>query len=230
MKSKQKDKTITQKEAVVAEKKRLVDEAQAALEEARMAVAKLREQQEAASIAAAKALEVVRSTEKEQQRLKELTSKYSDSTFWEKRYKDAHAASMQGKTADGVLAPTYEWYVSLKDVSHLVLKDIGTSPREFSSSVLVPGCGNSTLCEDLIASGFSKVIGLDYSESVITSMEQRANSNDAIKGKCSYLQANVCSMEESIKEKVKGAGLIFDKGTLDAIASNDGRDDVEEKR
>lgn len=149
---------------------------------------------------------------------------YGNEDYWEDRY------SSKSTNKDG--HDTYEWYVSFNELKDKLFKDIFISgflpsnknDKEFNNKILVTGCGNSTICEDLVNVGFNNVYGMDYSESVINNMINRIKDNNNLLKCCHYFQADCLNMKS---EKSGSYNTIFDKGTLDAITSNDSGDSSE---
>lgn len=76
---------------------------------------------------------------------------YNSKDYWEKRYEGSESQNKFSTTSD-----TYEWYVKFESFSHLLRRDIQMYFPDTAVSGLVtyiPGCGNSTLAEDLHAVG-----------------------------------------------------------------------------
>lgn len=70
---------------------------------------------------------------------------YSEKDFWDKRYE-----------AD---ISTYEWYVSFENIKKQLLLDLRKCDSRLAIrnpplKIMVSGCGNSTLCEDLWREGW----------------------------------------------------------------------------
>ena len=146
---------------------------------------------------------------------------YADVNFWEKRYKDEanNNSNSKAQTTD-----IYEWYLDFEELQTLLLPDI-TRARKLSAGqdeaeVLVAGCGNSSMCEDLYHAGISNICGMDYSQSVIDVMNRRLNTPALTalktKGKVRYLQADGTKMPQTM---TSSCSAVVDKGTLDAITS-----------
>jgi SAM-dependent methyltransferase len=144
---------------------------------------------------------------------------YADVNFWEKRYKDESSQSNAPEI--------YEWYLDFEELTPLLLPDITHArqqttpgPAEVRGEVLVAGCGNSSMCEDLYHAGIVNICGMDYSQSVIDAMNQRLDTPSlaALKttGGVRYLQADGTKMPKEMSSK---CSVVVDKGTLDAITS-----------
>lgn len=80
-------------------------------------------------------------------RKEETRDLYGDQDFWNQRYQERSV---------------YEWYLPYDSLKTSLLPELEAcccSPA--SQEILVPGCGNSTLCEDLWTSGELLVAGAD---------------------------------------------------------------------
>jgi hypothetical protein len=71
---------------------------------------------------------------------------YSDQTYWDNRYK----SSTLNKSTEA----TYEWYLSFDVIYKYLKKDLLGLKSIVDCKFLVPGCGDSTLCEDLSRAGW----------------------------------------------------------------------------
>jgi len=135
-------------------------------------------------------------------------SGYGDKTFWDKRY-----SSQEGK---------YDWYLGYPLMSEAMIpllnvrdgkqvegdsNDVAKRDRS-SLRVLVVGCGNSELSENLYDDGFTNLVSVDYSDVVIKKMQ------DATKSKS--MKFEVMDVRD-LKFKNEEFDVVIDKGTLDAI-------------
>ena len=128
-----------------ATRKELQD-AMAALKEAQGSIEQLRRAKEEAAAQVLRASGAVA----EAQRTEDsgaVPETYGEERYWEQRYQRDAAA----------LAPSdnkilYEWYLPYSALSGLILPELQRRGG-FHSRVLVPGCGNSSLCEDLAIDG-----------------------------------------------------------------------------
>jgi SAM-dependent methyltransferase len=78
----------------------------------------------------------------------------------------------------------YEWYVPFEDFSHFLRRDIQTHCPEIpfeELQVYIPGCGNSTLAEDLYKVGIHRITAVDFSPTIIKYMTER-NAKLKLKG------------------------------------------------
>jgi hypothetical protein len=80
----------------------------------------------------------------------EMNKAYAEKAFWDERY-DESAKSSRKTISEG--DKFYEWYVPFESIKQLLLSDIGSDEKSFDKSILLPGCGNSGLGEDLARQG-----------------------------------------------------------------------------
>ena len=106
----------------------------------------------------------------------------------------------------------FEWYGEYAELCHILHKYIKPS-----SKVLVVGCGNSRLSEDLYDAGIVSLHNIDISEIVIKKMSSR---NAEKRPQMSFSKMDVLSMTFNENQ----FDCVLDKGTLDAIYSS--TDDV----
>lgn len=78
---------------------------------------------------------------------------YAHSDYWNARF--AHEEQ-------------YDWLKGYKDCRHLCVPHLKTSDR-----ILILGCGNSTLTQDLYNDGFHNLTSIDLSEVVIERMQAK---------------------------------------------------------
>eukprot|EP00949_MAST-11_sp_MAST-11-sp1_P004448 g4448.t1 len=103
---------------------------------------------------------------------------------------------------------TFEWYGSWSDVQDIVHR---YAIPASTATALVVGCGNSSTSEEMFDSGYSNVASIDFSEVVIKEMSPKSKEG---------LTFEVMDM----LDMTYGDGtfdLVFDKGALDALMSDD---------
>ena len=83
---------------------------------------------------------------------------YGDPKYWDRRYK-AHPGS------------TFDWLVDYQTLKPL-LQNIMTK----DSNILMIGCGNSTLGEDMYKDGYHSIYNIDISSVVIRQMMDRTSN------------------------------------------------------
>ena len=108
---------------------------------------------------------------------------------------------------------TFEWYTSLEDIRAALgkacpLPGSGAPPR-----VLVPGCGNSALSEELWQAGYRNTLSIDFDEGVVAAM--RARTLRA----CPELEWAVASATAlpPAQYPTGSFAAVLDKGLLDAM-------------
>ena len=63
----------------------------------------------------------------------------------------------------------YDWFKDFSEFKHLCVKHLHSG-----DSILILGCGNSTLTQDLYQSGFQNLTSVDLSDIVIDHMQKKA--------------------------------------------------------
>ena len=104
----------------------------------------------------------------------------------------------------------FEWYGEYTDLCHVLHKYLKSSSR-----ILMAGCGNSKLSEDLYDAGFKSIDNIDISSVVI---RQKQSSNAGKREAMTFMKMDILEME--FEDTV--FDCVLDKGTLDAIFSNTG--------
>jgi len=152
-----------------------LEEARKLMEQQKQAMADMQAAQKEAQRAVIQArVELARSKQEHKGK-----DEYGDENFWEKRYQE-ESEKCRDKEGD---IDTYEWYLTFEQMRPLLARDLDTALRRASADackIVVSGCGNSTLCEDLHAAGYRNVSGNDYSTSVIGAMQKRSSSHSEI--------------------------------------------------
>lgn len=109
----------------------------------------------------------------------------------------------------------FEWYGEYIDLCHVLHKYIKRSNR-----VLMAGCGNSRLSEDLYDAGFENIDNVDISAVVIRQMTDR---NKSKRPTMQFVQMDLLKMNftDNIFD------CVIDKGTLDAIMTDGSAETIE---
>ncbi|XP_038614395.1 eEF1A lysine and N-terminal methyltransferase [Tachyglossus aculeatus] len=116
--------------------------------------------------------------------------------YWEKFFRQRGPAA-------------FEWYGSYGQLAALLHKYLRPSDR-----VLVVGCGNSELSEQLYDVGFQDIVNIDISEVVIEQMKER---NAGRRPRMSFLRMDVTRLEFPDGH----FQVVLDKGTLDAVLTDE---------
>ncbi|XP_077986921.1 eEF1A lysine and N-terminal methyltransferase-like [Glandiceps talaboti] len=109
-------------------------------------------------------------------------------------------------------AKAFEWYGEYPELSRLLHKYIKSTDR-----VLVIGCGNSRLSEDLYDIGYHSITNIDISDTVIKQMTSR---NAEKRPKMIYEKMDMMNMEY----EDNSFNVVFDKATLDAVMSDNNKE------
>mmetsp|Transcript_15830 Transcript_15830/g.34330 ORF Transcript_15830/g.34330 Transcript_15830/m.34330 type:complete len:230 (+) Transcript_15830:412-1101(+) len=118
---------------------------------------------------------------------------YNELEYWETRY---------GASGTGL----FDWYVGYDGVKPF----LEMVPLRAASNVLVIGCGNSPLSEQIYDDGFRKITSVDFCETVISYMKSRAAVD---RPELKYLTMDAVQLplpDESFD-------VILDKGMLDCV-------------
>ena len=102
----------------------------------------------------------------------------------------------------------FEWYGEYTDLCHVLHKYLKPS-----SHVLVVGCGNSKLSEDLYDAGIQTINNIDISDVVIRQMSAK---NKQKRPTMTFTKMDLLHMTYADAQ----FDCVLDKGTLDAIFSN----------
>ncbi|XP_036066913.1 eEF1A lysine and N-terminal methyltransferase isoform X1 [Oryzias melastigma] len=157
------------------------------------------ETQVRAAIRVVKCWEKLRETCQTMSLLPRTAEEFSSAEYWDRFFK------RRGENA-------FEWYGDYNKLCGILHKYIKVQDK-----VLVIGCGNSELSEQLYDVGYKHLTNIDISETVVTHMNQR---NAARRPGLSFHQV------DATQTLYKDASfqVSLDKGTLDAMASEEGGD------
>ncbi|KAL8171500.1 hypothetical protein V2J09_023304, partial [Rumex salicifolius] len=116
---------------------------------------------------------------------------YGDPQYWDVRYvKEANS---------------FDWYQQYSALRPLLRKFIPTS-----SSILMVGCGNAVISEDMVKDGYEEIVNVDISSVAIDIMKRKYEHIPQLK----YLQMDARDMNVFTDESFDS---VIDKGTLDAL-------------
>lgn len=118
-------------------------------------------------------------------------SDYGSPQYWDDRYKESEKP--------------FDWYFGWKRLS----KEI-KGQYSASDNVLVLGCGNSEMSDDMLVEGFPRIVSIDISPSVIVQMKEKY----AGKKQLEWMEMD-CTKMDAFKDGE--FDLVIDKGTIDAI-------------
>ncbi|XP_026424414.1 EEF1A lysine methyltransferase 4-like [Papaver somniferum] len=116
---------------------------------------------------------------------------YGDGTYWDARYiKEAGA---------------FDWYQRYSSLRPFFLKFI-----PFSSRILMVGCGNAVLSEDMVKDGYEDIMNTDISSVAIEMMKKKYKDIPQLK----YMTMDVRDMSFFQDDSFD---CVVDKGTLDSL-------------
>ena len=120
-------------------------------------------------------------------------SRYADAEYWDERFQEEES---------------YEWFRGYDSFRHLVERSVKPHHR-----VLILGCGNSALAEDLCRlSGVADIVSTDLSATVVERMRARAQQR-GLPATLTWEVADMCSLPfES-----SSFDAVIEKGVLDCL-------------
>jgi len=129
--------------------------------------------------------------------LPEKNEEYKTKEYWEKRYEKEPETT------------TFEWFKGWPE-----LKDTLTEYLSKEDIILMLGCGNSKLSEDMYDEGYKKIFNIDFSENCIQTMKFRNKDRD-------YMIWETMDIKDmSFGDSMFNVAI--DKGTMDALLCEKG--------
>lgn len=129
--------------------------------------------------------------------LPKSSKEFADKQYWDKFFKQREKS--------------FEWYGGYSDLKKVLLKYIKPA-----HSLLIVGCGNSSLSADLYDDGFQQNTSIDISQVVIDKMNATYKRN----GMRQQLRFE-CMDVFKLGYEPETFNAVIDKGTLDALCSDD---------
>ncbi|XP_015580121.1 EEF1A lysine methyltransferase 4 isoform X2 [Ricinus communis] len=119
------------------------------------------------------------------------TYNYGDALYWDARYVQEGGS--------------FDWYQRYSSLRPFVRRYIPLSSR-----VLMVGCGNALMSEDMVKDGYEDIMNIDISSVAIDMMRKKYEYFPQLK----YMQLDVRDMSFFPDESFNG---VIDKGTLDSL-------------
>lgn len=119
----------------------------------------------------------------------ETNAEYSTKAYWEKRYSNNEI---------------YDWLKGYSEFAPFLLKNIDKSDR-----ILILGCGNSSLGEEMYDAGFHNIVNIDYAENVVEFMRERNKGRPLMK----WITMDILDMQFADES----FDIAIDKATMDAF-------------
>ncbi|XP_057790033.1 uncharacterized protein LOC131006908 isoform X1 [Salvia miltiorrhiza] len=121
------------------------------------------------------------------------TYNYGDALYWDARY------------IQEVECGSFDWYQRYSALRPFIRKYIHPNSR-----VLMVGCGNAVISEDMVKDGFEDIMNIDISSVAIEMMRKKYESVPQLK----YIQMDVRDMSLFPDDSYES---VIDKGTLDSL-------------
>ncbi|KAJ8421343.1 hypothetical protein Cgig2_018511 [Carnegiea gigantea] len=119
------------------------------------------------------------------------TYNYGDALYWDARYVQE--------------AGSFDWYQRYSALRPFVRKYAPTSSR-----ILMVGCGNAVMSEDMVKDGYEEIMNIDISSVAIDMMRRKYEHIPQLK----YMQMDVRDMSFFPDDSFD---TVIDKGTLDSL-------------
>uniref|UniRef100_A0A0D9WG55 Methyltransferase type 11 domain-containing protein n=1 Tax=Leersia perrieri TaxID=77586 RepID=A0A0D9WG55_9ORYZ len=130
---------------------------------------------------------------------------YGAATYWDARYS---SPSSTGGSGGGRGGEFFDWYQTYPALRPLLRARLPTSSR-----MLMLGCGNSLLSEDMVKDGYEEVVNIDISSVVIEQMREKHVDIPQLTCNLIFIM-DVRDMSFFGDETFD---CVLDKGTLDAM-------------
>ncbi|PKC14635.1 S-adenosyl-L-methionine-dependent methyltransferase [Rhizophagus irregularis] len=125
-------------------------------------------------------------------------TEYRTKEYWEKRY---------SKEPPEI---SFDWFKSYKELKPLF--DVHLPNKNVS--ILVLGCGNSALSEDMYDDGYHNITNIDFSETVIENMRLRCKDRTGM----TWIEMDI----RDLNFLDRTFDIVIDKGTMDALMCDEG--------
>ncbi|KAH9920813.1 S-adenosyl-L-methionine-dependent methyltransferase [Amylocystis lapponica] len=124
---------------------------------------------------------------------------YGTKEYWDQRY------SQESDNA------SYDWFKSYADVADIIRELI----PDKTARILMLGCGNSTLSEDMYEDGYKNIVNTDYSGILIEKMRQRHHK---VRPEMEWHEMDI----RNLILDSDSFDVAIDKGTMDAMMTTKG--------
>ncbi|KAI0792029.1 S-adenosyl-L-methionine-dependent methyltransferase [Abortiporus biennis] len=131
--------------------------------------------------------------------LPQKNEEYGTKEYWDQRYS-------QESEED-----SFDWFKSYEDIAP-ILRDL---IPDKNARILMLGCGNSKLSEEMYDDGYTNIVNLDYSGILIEKMRHKHAS---LRPKMEWLEMDV----RELKFDANSFDIAIDKGTMDAMMTAKG--------
>ncbi|CAG8507457.1 9261_t:CDS:2 [Ambispora leptoticha] len=138
---------------------------------------------------------------------------YRDKEYWNMRYQKRVNNQIEMITSEFTNTRTFDWFKTYKDLKPLFNAHLTRN----SPKILMLGCGNSTLSEDLYDdnANYHQITNIDFSDIVIDQMYKRCHETHK---EMQWLVMDV----RDLKFPDASFDYVIDKGTMDALMCDKG--------
>mmetsp|Transcript_694 Transcript_694/g.2107 ORF Transcript_694/g.2107 Transcript_694/m.2107 type:complete len:751 (-) Transcript_694:1806-4058(-) len=147
--------------------------------------------------------------------LPQTRSEFASKSYWDDFFRGL-------RSKEGEAGKAFEWYGEWPDLSGIVQAEVG-KPAESAEPVLVVGCGNSSLSEDLHDAGYKSVVSVDFSEVAIEEMKAKTEARPGLE----FVLMDMLNMNDSWANRYSA---VFDKGSLDALVADENEETLAKGR
>ncbi|KAF9956097.1 hypothetical protein BGZ72_003034 [Mortierella alpina] len=120
---------------------------------------------------------------------------YKRQEYWEERYSKEES---------------FDWFKTYEDLKPLLNEHITSK----DARILMLGCGNSTLSEDMYDDGFHNIVNIDFSKTVIDNMTEKCKDRVGME----WIEMDI----RDLKFEDGSFDIVIDKGTMDALMCDRG--------
>ncbi|THU86245.1 S-adenosyl-L-methionine-dependent methyltransferase [Dendrothele bispora CBS 962.96] len=131
--------------------------------------------------------------------LPQSNDQYGTKEYWNTRY---------SQETDGA---SFDWFKSYSEIAEIIHNLIPSR----SSKILMLGCGNSKLSEEMYDDGYKNIVNVDYSAVVIQQMQKRHRE---VRPEMKWHEMDV----RDLKFEEETFDVAIDKGTMDAMMTAKG--------
>ncbi|THH18050.1 hypothetical protein EW146_g2868 [Bondarzewia mesenterica] len=131
--------------------------------------------------------------------LPQKNEEYGTKEYWDQRYT---------QESDGA---SFDWFKKYDEVAPFIREAI----PDKNARILMLGCGNSTLSEDMYDDGYKNITNIDYSNVVI---EQMKRKHQTTRPEMEWLEMDI----RDLKFEDASFDVAIDKGTMDAMMTAKG--------
>lgn len=122
--------------------------------------------------------------------LPDKNTDYRDQSYWDNRYSKEEV---------------FDWFSDYKKFKHLLQQDVKPTDK-----ILILGCGNSLMSEQMYSDGYTYIINTDYSSVVIENMRNKCQHT------CPDMEWEVMDILNMTYDP-ESFDVVIEKGTLDAL-------------